>query len=1020
LDPEDYHARVVAYQTACQQVIARYEGHIAQYLGDGVLVYFGYPTAHEEDAVRAVRSGLEIVTAVSQLTYTPPLQVRIGIHTGPVVVGEIGGGEHTERLALGGTPNIAARVQGQAEPNTVVLSAATYRLVAGLFECQELGAQTLKGISIPLSVYRVVRESEAHSRFEVAVSAGLTPLIGRDHEVGLLQERWALAKGGAGQVVLLSGEAGIGKSRLGQTFKEQVMAEGATRIEFRCSPYHQESAFYPIIDYLQPLLQFAREDSPAAKLEKLEHTLSHYRFPQADTLPLLASMLSLPPPEGTPPITLSPQKQKQKTQEALVAWMVEETTRQAVYCTWEDLHWVDPSSLEVLTLFLEQVPTTRLLALLTFRPDFTPPWRPRSHLTQLTLNRLGGKQVEAMVENLAGGRALPGEVLQQIVTKTDGVPLFVEELTKMVLEAGLLTEVTDHYELRGSLPPLAIPSTLQDSLMARLDRLAPVREIAQVGAILGREFSYEVLHVISPLDETALQQGLQRLVEAELLYQRGLPPQATYLFKHALIQDAAYQSLLKSKRQQYHQQIAQVLEKRFAETVETQPELLAHHYTEAGLMVHAIPYWQKAGQRASQRSAYVEAISHFTKGLELLKALPDTPKRTQQELDLQTAFGPVLMAVKGYAALEVEHVYARALELCRQLEETPRLIQVLSGLETFYFTRGELHTARELGDQCLSLAQRRQDPLRLLQARLALGAVLFLLGELPLAREHLEQGIILYDPQQQRARRTLQDPRVDCLCYAALALWCLGYPDQALKRSREAITLAQDLSHPFSLVVALIFAAWLHQFRRERQAVLEGAQRAIILSTEQEFPLWLAYGEIFRGWALAELARGEQGIAQIHQGLATSRATGAEIVRPWFLTMLTEAHKQLGQIPEGLTAVADALVAVDKSGERMCEAELYRLKGELTLQSKVSSRGLKVEEEAEEFFHRAIEIARRQEAKSLELRAVMSLSRLWQRQGEKEEARQLLSEIYGWFTEGFDTKDLQEAKALLEELAEGQ
>src|SRR5262245_59797378 len=512
LDPEDYHARVRAYQAACGQVITRYDGHIAQYLGDGVLVYFGYPTAHEEDAVRAVRSGLEIVAAVGQLEFTQPLQVRIGIHTGPVVVGEIGAGERTERLALGETPNIAARVQGQAAPNTVVISQATYRLAQGLFACEALGPQSLKNVAVPLELYRVHGASEAQSRFEVAIRTGLTPLIGREHEVGLLVERWKRAQQGDGQVVLLNGEPGIGKSRLVQELKEQLEHEGVTRIEFRCTPYHQNSALYPIIDHLQRLLQFVREDLPAVKLEKLQHTLSHYHFPQADTVPLLAALLSLPHPEGAPPITLSPQKQKQKTQEALVAWLVEEAEKAAVYCAWEDVHWADPSTLEVLTLFLDQVPTTRLLALLTFRPEFTSPWGNRSHLSQLTLGRLGRQQVETMVEKVTGGKALPPEVVQQIVTKTDGVPLFVEELTKTVIESGLLREEDGRYvgaHGGAPIPPLAIPSTLQDSLMARLDRLSTVREIAQLGATIGREFSYELLQVVSRLDEATLQRGLK-------------------------------------------------------------------------------------------------------------------------------------------------------------------------------------------------------------------------------------------------------------------------------------------------------------------------------------------------------------------------------------------------------------------------------------------------------------------------------------------------------------------------------
>jgi predicted ATPase len=529
-----------------------------------------------------------------------------------------------------------------------------------------------------------------------------------------------------------------------------------------------------------------------------------------------------------------------------------------------------------------------------------------------------------------------------------------------------------------------------------------------------------------------LQHGLKQLVEAELVYQRGLPPQATYLFKHALIQDVAYQSLLKSTRQQYHQQIAQVLEEKFSETKETQPELLAHHYTEAGLVGQAIPYWQKAGQRAVERSAYVEAIAHLSKGLELLKTLPDTPEHAQQELMLRIALGRALMATKGFAALEVEQAYTRARELCRQLGETPQLFPVLGGLVVFYLDRGKLQTACELGEQCLSLAQRTHNPAHLLWSHCLLGTTLFYPGEFVPSREHLERGIALYSLQQHRSLTFLSgsaDPGVACLSYAALALWLLGYPDQALERIHEALTLAHELAHPYSLGFALGSAAWLHQFRRERQAAQERAEVLIALTTEQEFAQWLADGTIIRGWALAEQGKGEEGITQMHQGLAALRVTRAEFEQPYWLARMAEAYGKGGQAEEGLSVLAEALAIVDKTGVRFYEAELYRLKGELTLQQfKVQGSKFKVEEssesgvwslesEAEEYFQKAIAIAKRQQAKSLELRATTSLARLWQRQGKQHEARNMLSEIYNWFTEGFDTKDLQEAKALLEELS---
>ncbi len=1050
LDPEELREVVRAYQETCTDVVRRYDGHIAQHLGDGLLIYFSYPTAHEDDAARAVRTGLEIVEQLQSRARqqagnaslphgrgSDSLHVRIGIHTGLVVIGEIGSSEKREILALGETPNLAARLQGLAEPDTVVISAVTQRLVAGLFTVSDLGLHTLKGISTPLEVHQVLSESGLQSRFEVAVRAGLTPLVGREHEMGLLQERWVQASQGAGQVVLLSGEPGIGKSRLVQAIKEHASAEGAARIELRCSPYHQNSAFYPIIEHLQRVLQFSRDDAPEEKLQKLEQRLSRSPLDLQETVPLFASLLSLPAPRSLLP-ALSPQKQKQKTQEALVAWLMEEAARQAVYCAWEDLHWADPSSLEVLSFLLEQIPTTRLLAVLTFRPEFTPPWRPRSHMTHLTLNRLGSRQVEEMVEKVTGSQVLSAEVLQQIVSKTDGIPLFVEELTKSVVEA-TRGQVTGDGGQEGKFggaqhaasAPLTIPATLHDSLMARLDRLGTAKGVAQMGATLGREFSYELLQAVSLLNEETLQHELKQLVEAELVYQHGLPPQATYLFKHVLVQDAAYQSLLKSTRRQYHRQIAQVLEEQFLETKDNQPELLAHHYTEARMIEQAIPYWQKAGERASGRSAYMEAVAHFTTGLEVLKALPDTPKRVQQELTLQLALNDALVAVKGYAAPEVEKAVTRARELCQQLGETPQLFPVQYRLWTFYFIRGELQTARELAEQCFSLAQSIQDRYLLSGAHAALGITLSLLGKLTSARPHLEQAIALYDPQQHpRTTVGTVDLRVECLSFVAYALWRLGYPDQGLKRSHEALALAAGLSHPFSLAFALGHAALFHLLRREGQLARERAEVAMTLSTEQGFPFWLAFGRMVRDWALAEQGQIEEGPVQMHQGLTAWGAMGAGNGWPWSLAGLAEAYGKMGQSEEGLTLLAEALALVDKTGERVGEAELYRLKGTLTLQQfNVQGSKFKVTDphsltpdpqaKAEACFLKAIEIARRQSAKSLELRAVMSLARLWQQQGKQGEAHKLLSEIYNWFTEGFDTKDLQEAKALLDELAEG-
>jgi TOMM system kinase/cyclase fusion protein len=1033
LDPEDLREVVRAYQDTCAKVIARFEGHIAQYLGDGLLVYFGYPLAHEDDAQRAVRAGLGMLDALGQLNTRlgqekgVQLAVRLGVHTGLVVVGDVGGGTRQEQLALGETPNLAARLQGVAAPNTLVISAATFHLLGGFFACQPLGTPLLKGFAQPLTLYRVLYESMARSRLEAAGSTGWTPLVGREQEVTVLRERWAQVKDGLGQVVLLSGEAGMGKSRLVQVLQDHVAAEPQTWLTpCQCSPYHQNTALYPLIDLLERVaLRFEREEAPAQKLSKLEGFLVQYGLALAETVPLFAALLSLPLPADYTPLRLSPEQQKQRTLQALLTILRRIAAQQPVLFVMEDLHWVDPSTLELLNLLVDQGPTARILALLTFRPDFSPPWTGRSHLTQVTVHRLPRQQAVEVIRQVAHGKALPPEVVEQIVAKTDGVPLFVEELTKMVLESGLLQERAEGYARTGPLPPLAIPATLHDSLMARLDRLATVKGLAQLGATLGREFSYELLQAVSPWDEETLRRGLSQLVETEFLYQQGLPPQATYLFKHALIQETAYQSLLRSIRQQHHQRIAQVLEARFPDLCETQPELLAHHYTEAGLSAQAVPYWQRAGQRAIERSAHVEAISHLTTALALLTSFPDGPERTQQELALLTALGVPLVLTRGHAAPEVETTYARARELCRQLGDAPQLFSVLLGLMRFYFHRGELATAHDLGEQLLRLAERLDDAGLCVRAHMMLAEVLLWRGEFTRARAHAEQGLARYDPQQHRDHvfRFGNDSGVGCRVVGAMALWALGYPDQALQRSEEGLTLAQELAHPFTLGLALQYAARVHQLRREIALTHERTEALIALATAQGFAMWTARGPILRGWALAEQRQVADGLAQIRQGVATWQAMGSQT---WMLHMTYDAalmagvYGQMDRPAEGLPVLTEALAHAHPTGERFYEAELHRLQGELLLQSGVrapkSGGSPPHVEEAEACFRQALEIARGQQAKALELRTAMSLSRLWQQQGKQAEARALLALIYGWFTEGFDTADLQEAKALLDEL----
>jgi DNA-binding winged helix-turn-helix (wHTH) protein/class 3 adenylate cyclase/predicted ATPase len=1046
LDPEVRLEVIRDYQAICTEVLHQFDGPMPQYRGTELEAHFGYPQAYEDAARRAVLAGLGIVEGMVELTqrlkrdWDVQLAVRVGIHTGLEVVAVPQHGNHHDPLALGDTRTIATQLQDLAKPGTMLISQTTLRLVDGYFVCEALGTHMLEETAEPLAVYQVLRKSTDQHRLDVAITKGLTPFVGREQEVGLLRERWEQATDGQGQVVVLSGEAGIGKSRLVQVLKGHLNGQAHTWIEYRCSPYYQQSAFYPIIEHVQRLLQFHADDTPEERLHKLEEVLRPYSFALDKVIPLFATLLSIPLSAPYAPLSLTPEQQKQKILEALLVWLLQEAERQPVCMIVEDLHWVDPSTLEWLTLLIDQLPTAHVLLLLVHRPDFRPPWASRSYLTQIMLSRLSRRHVETMVQRITDSKALPTEVLHHLVATTDGVPLFVEELTKMVLESGLIKEREGQYELAGPLPALAIPTTLHDSLMTRLDRLGSAKQVAQLGAVVGREFAYEILQAVAPLEEATLQQGLAQLVTAELLYQRGFPPQARYMFKHALIQEAAYESIPKSTRRRFHQQLAEVLGVRFPETCKTHPELLAYHYTEASLSEQAIPYWRRAGQCAIERSANVEAISHLMKGLEVLKTLPATPKYIQQELMLQLALGSPLLVVKGHTDPEVERAYTRAQELCQQVGEPLQRFAALVGLWRFYLNQTRLNKALELVEECFSIAQRLQDQTLLLEIHLMLGSTLQCLGEFVSARVHLEHGIALYDPQQCHSlvfsRAT--DPGVYCLSWAAWTLWMLGYPTQALTMSHKALTLAQQLSHAYSLGLALHFSALLHQCCREAQLVQKRTEAAIALSTEQGFARWLGGGMIMRGWALAEQGSAEEGIVQLHQGLAIWRGMGVELGVPYFLAMLAEAYGKEGQAEEGLRILAEALDIMQRNDERRLEAELYRLKGELLLQEGIGrdhgrtsntealivantkrrkgTHSLSLQTEAEICFHQAIDVSRHQHAKSLELRAVISLSRLWQQQDKRAEARQVLMEIYSWFREGFDTPDLQEAKALLEEL----
>jgi class 3 adenylate cyclase/predicted ATPase len=1022
LDAEDYREIVRAYQATCADVIERFNCHLAQTLGDGLLIYSGYPIAHENDAERAIRVGLGILDAIRTLNEWLEqdkgiqLALRVGIHTGSVVIGEVGAGSRLEQLALGEVPNVAARIQGLAEPDTVIISEATYQLVEGYFECEPLGAHDLRGVSQPIAVYRVLRESGVQNRLDIASTRGLTPLVGRESEVALLLERWEQAKAAQGQVILLSGEAGIGKSRLVQVLKDHLADEPHTRWECRSSPYYHNTALYPIINLIERTLRWQPDDTTEEKLAKLEQQLSQYHLPLEETVPLFAPLLSLSAPDDRyPQPNFSPQQQRQKTLEAILAVLLELAEQHPILFILEDLHWTDPTSLELLDLLIEQTPTASLCVLLTCRPEYQPSWSHRSYLTEITVNRLSWDQIERMAHHVVGGKILPTDIIQQLVAKTDGVPLFVEEMTKALLESGYLKEMDGRYELTGALSSLAIPVTLQDSLMSRLDRLVSAKGIAQLGAVMGRQFSYELLQAVSQLDETMLQHELGRLVDAELVYQRGLPPQATYTFKHALIQDTAYESLLRRTRQGYHRHIAEVLEERFPETAETQPELLAHHYTEAGLDELAIPYWQRAGQQAAQRSAHQEAIGHLTKGIEALQTLPDTPERTQQDLLLHVALGVSLMAVKGRTAPEVERVYTRARTLCQQVGDTPQLFPVLRGLFLFYLNCGQRQTAQELAEQLLRQAERQPEMAPRMLGHYLLGQALFLRGALEEAAQHFAQAIAAYDLREHRQLAHVYgiDLGVITRSLGALVLWLRGYPDRALVQSQEAWTLAREVAHPLSLVLAQVWLACLHQFRQEAQAAHDWAAGSIALAVQQGFSAqYVAWGTMPQGWALTQQAQWAAGMAKLREGSEAAFATGSELWRPYFLALLAEAAGAVGQPEDGLRLLAEAQDVMTRTDERFYEAELSRLMGVLHL-----ARSPAAQAEAEGHMRHALNVARRQQAKSWELRTALSLSRLWQQQGKRAEAYELLAPIYEWFTEGVDTADLQEAKLLLVELS---
>ena len=1013
LDPEDMNAVIDAYHAACARIMLTYDGFIAEFRGDGILAYFGYPRAHEDDAERTVRAGLDIIAAVARLEThaAEPLAVRIGIATGLVVVGDLSGeGALRQHALVGETPNLAARLQTLAEPGTIVVAASTRRLLGDLFRLRDLGQHEVKGIAAPVAAWVVEGVSASESRFEAIRVAGLTDLIGREDELDFLLERQRLAWKGEGQIVLISGEPGIGKSRLVAALAERIAGEPHTRLRYQCSPYDTNSALRPFIAQLERAAGFKADDTSEQRLDKLEGLLAMGASQVQAVAPLFAALLLIPFGERYPPLALSPTQQRRRTLAALLDQFEGLARRQPILLSFEDLQWADATSLELLDLTVERMRQLAVLALFTFRPEFEPPWVGLPNVSTLTLGRLDGHDVEGMVARVTGGRVLPAEVMKQIVAKTDGNPLFVEELTKAVLEAGILVEDPEGYRLEGPLPPLAIPDTLQDSLMARLDRLAPVREIAQIGAAIGREFSYSLLRAVVGRDESALKHGLAQLEQAGLVFRRGEPEEAVYSFKHALVRDAAYESLLKSRRQQLHGKIARTLEERFADVVANQPEIAAHHFTEAGLVEPAIDHWLKAGQHAARRSANAEALNHLARGLDLLPNIDDPMLRNKSELLLQTSLGHSLRSIKGWSIDSVKHAYTRALQLCKESGFDEHTLPAVFGLWTWNFLRGALGEAQTLAEHLVNTAENADGSVFKVLAHEALGFTLFARGKFAAAHAALERSMSMCEDSKAAAYLDLsaQDPRVHVRLYDGMALWFLGYPDQALRICTEARGYADTSQHPFSEAMARTISLRVHQFRGEATVVAGQADAAIALCEERGFVHYLAMALILRGWATAQQGEFEKGIAEIQAGLEKERATDALLFESYTLGLLADVCIKNERYARAFDLLHQAQLRLDEeNSERFYAAEIYRLLGETHLRS---NRDL---DQAERCFCKGLEISREQKAKSFELRLCVSIYDLYELRGNADAYRPQLGEIYGSFREGFDTTDLVRAKARL-------
>ena len=1008
LGAEEWDLVLREYYKKCRELVDRSEGHVAQELGDGVLVYFGHPLAHEDDAQRAVRTALAIAAGVKDLKADgPELSVRMGIDTGEVIVGR-----GRDQLAVGETLNIASRVQNLADPDTIVMTAATHRLVEPYFTCQDLGTHSLKGLTRQVQLYRVEGETEVQTRMQAAATLGIVPFVGRDEEASFLRECWQRSCSGNGQVVLVRGEPGIGKSRLVEVLKGLLASETYSLLECYCLAYDQYTAFAPLSHLLRRTLGFKREDSPQEKLSKLRSAMEGLGLAPEDSIPLLAPLVSLTPDVGYTPLDVTPLRARKLTLETLKTWLLRSTETSPVLFVVEDLHWIDPSSLELLDHLMNQQGRPRMLMLLTCRPEFQAKWSANEALHALDLTRLTQEQTAALATHVAHNRTLPGEVLQEVVKRTDGVPLFVEELTKTILESGFLKPSNGSYVLTGPLPAGAIPTTVQDSLMARLDRLDSAKTLAQLGATIGRDFRHDVLQAVAERDAVKIERDLARLIDANLVTRDGLPPLATYRFRHALIQETAYNSLLKSIRVRYHERIAGVLFERFPEVAENQPELLAQHYSSAGSARQAATYWKKAGSRAMERSANKEATGHFTAGLDPLPELPEDVTRISLELELRLQLGMSITASDGYAVPGVGEAYQRARELCGVLGNPAELYPVLRNLCSFYVVRDDLHNAKELAEECLRLGQETQGAEYLIEGYTIIGYVLTYMGDLENGTASLDKAMQEYRSRNGKQLKypTSNEPGVASLCLLALNRWMLGDSPGGSQCNQEAIELAEELKRPFDIAYAHCFAAMFHNLRCEFEKAAHHAEVTIDISQRHDFFAWLSWGTMQGAIAKGRLGKGKESIGQLTSTLAAWQAGGGEIATSYFLCGLAMVYRAEGNVEEALKTVQKAIDHAERHDEHWYESVLYRMRGEL-----LALGGTHTAEAAEADFSRALDIARGQGAKMLELQAAVRLHALCLENGRPEPSRTALKAAYELFApDALDTPDLQEARVLLE------